>query len=89
MSRLDKVDCYARDDEQKRRWSLAASALIKSRLVLARMSYRDLQHALAGMGYVQHANTIATKLSRGGYSAAFFLMCLHATGTTTIDLPRD
>lgn len=64
----------------------ALTAIIKSRMKLAGMRYEDLSRALKLLGYSQSPSSISSKLSRGGYAAAFLVACLSATGATSIEL---
>ena len=67
---------------------MLASTILRANLQLARMSHSDLQAALATLGVQQSPASIAMKLSRGTFSAAFFLQCLVAMGVEQILIPQ-
>lgn len=50
------------------------------------MRYHDLALALQAMGLAENQNSIATKLSRGTFSFAFFLQCMYALRIDNIEL---
>ena len=60
--------------------------ILKAELKRRGVSYRDLAERLAGIGVHETERNIANKISRGGFSAAFFVQCLDAVGATRVDL---
>lgn len=70
------------DDE----WQETVKALLKAELKRRRVSYGDLQDKLAAMGVKATVATITNKLSRGSFSAVFFVQCLVAIGCQTLRL---
>jgi hypothetical protein len=89
MDNSPEVDRTGRNADLRSQWDRTGSVIIKSSIKKAKMNYRDVERELSKMGYAQNARTIASKLSRGGYSAAFFLRCLRASGATTVELPDE
>jgi hypothetical protein len=73
---------FMRDDE----WSEKAKALLKSELKRRNVAYRDLADKLTAMGIPENERNIANKISRGGFTAAFFLQCLSAIGCQSLRL---
>lgn len=73
---------------EQRGWERLASSLIKANLQLAGMRHSDLHEALATLGIQQSTDSIAMKLSRGKFSATFFLQCLVAMGVEQISIPQ-
>lgn len=71
-----------RDDD----WAEKAKGLLKSELKRRNVSYRELADKLTAMGIPESERNIANKISRGGFTAAFFLQCLSAIGCTVIRL---
>jgi hypothetical protein len=71
-----------RDDE----WADKAKGLLKAELKRRNVSYRDLADKLTAMGADDSVRNIANKISRGGFSAAFFLQCLKAIDCQTLRL---
>lgn len=68
----------------KRDWSEAAKAMIKSELKGRNMTYADLVGALAAVGVKETEANLRNKISRGNFSAAFFLQTLDAIGCTLV-----
>lgn len=72
----------------KRGWERLASSIIKANLQLAGMRHCDLHEALAAIGVEQSTDSIAMKLSRGKFSATFFLQCLAVMGVEQLLIPQ-
>jgi hypothetical protein len=72
----------------KKGWERLASSIIKANLQLAGMRHSDLHEALAKLGVEQSTDSIAMKLSRGKFSAIFFLQCLAAIGVEQLSIPQ-
>lgn len=68
-------------------WAEIASAILRANLKLARMNLIDLSNALKKIGIDETPKNISSKLSRGSFSAAFFLQVLHVIGVETLTLP--
>lgn len=63
-----------------------ARGLLKAELKRRNLTYRDLAERLTAKGMPDGEANIANKLSRGAFSAAYFLQCLEAIGAkVTID----
>jgi hypothetical protein len=50
------------------------------------LGYRDLAEKLTAMGLPETERNIANKVSRGGFTAAFFVQCLDEIGAQEITL---
>lgn len=72
----------------QREWEELAADLLKANLKLAHMSYVDLERELGEMGVVDHHKYISGKLSRGRFSAAYFLQVLACTGVEELQIPK-
>lgn len=70
-------------------WNEQAKGILKAHLARKNMRYHDLAKALNGMGIKENQNSIATKLSRGTFSFAFFLQCMYALRINKIDLDLE
>ncbi len=57
-----------------------AKGLLKAELKRRNMSYADLVEKLSEMDIVETEPNIRNKLSRGTFTAAFFIQCLIAIG---------
>ena len=66
-----------------------AKNLLKAELKRRGMSYRDLAARLAAIGVGETERNLNNKISRGGFSAAFFLQCLSAIGCRTLGLESE
>jgi hypothetical protein len=64
--------------ENIQRWRTEASRVLKARLARCGMSYAELASRLNANGASESYASIANKVSRGTFSFAFFLQCIHA-----------
>jgi hypothetical protein len=69
-------------------WQRRVQGLLKAELKRRNMGYRELAEKLTAMGIPESERNIANKISRGGFTAVFFLQCLEAIGVTEISLRR-
>lgn len=60
--------------------------ILKAELKRRGVSYRELADKLAQTGVHENERNIANKISRGGFSAAFFVQCLDVVGCHTLQL---
>jgi len=67
-------------------WQARVKAMLKAELKRRDVSYRDLAERLTAMGTPESERNLANKISRGGFTAAFFVQCLEAIGCTTLRL---
>jgi len=67
-------------------WNDKAKRLLKSELVKRGVSNSDLANLLAHNGIQETKSSIDSKISRGTFSATFFLQCLAVIGCTKIEL---
>ena len=63
-----------------------AKNILKAELKRRGINYRQLAQKLKERGVPENERNIANKISRGAFTAAFFLECLDAAGVTSIDL---
>jgi len=59
---------------------------VKAELKRADMTYEKLAHRLREMGHNETKVSVANKLSRGSFSAAFFVAVMKAVGRETVNL---
>ncbi len=59
-----------------------AKNLLKAELKRRGVTYGQLVEKLAAIGITETERNLNNKISRGGFSAAFFLQCLHALQVT-------
>lgn len=67
-------------------WAERAKNLLKAELKRKGVGYRDLAEKLSAQGTPETERNIANKISRGGFTAAFFIQCMEAIGADTIRL---
>jgi len=70
----------------QKEWQERAKRLLKAELKRRDVSYRQLSERLADIGVAETDRNIANKISRGGFTAAFFLQCLSAIGCKHLPL---
>lgn len=71
---------------QRKNWRDEVKGLLKAELKRRDLSYSDLANRLAALGVKDNERNIANKISRGTFSAAFFIQCLYAIGVRTFRL---
>lgn len=69
-----------------RDWTAYVKGLLKAELKRRNLSYRDLAEKLGSIGVKETERNLANKISRGGFTAAFFVQCLVAVGATSLRL---
>jgi 3-mercaptopyruvate sulfurtransferase SseA len=67
-------------------WTHQAKGLLKGELKRRNVSYQALSEALKAMGIEESSENIANKISRGKFTAVFFLQCMEAVGAKTLHL---
>ncbi len=67
-------------------WNDKVKRLLKSELVRRGISNSDLAILLENIGVVETKSSIDSKISRGTFSACFFLQCLSVIGCEKIEI---
>ena len=67
-------------------WHDLVKGMLKAEIKRRNMTYDQLAAKLAEIGVRENAQNIRTKISRGGFSAVFFVQCLRAMGCETVRL---
>ena len=67
-------------------WSDKVKRLLKSELVRRGVSNSDLVNMFEQIGIKETKSSIDSKISRGTFSASFFLQCLTVIGCEKIDI---
>lgn len=75
--------------EPDRDWTAYVKGLLKAELKRRNVSYRELAEKLGAIGVHETERNIANKISRGGFTAAFFVQCLIAIGARSLRLEID
>lgn len=71
---------------EKTDWEMKAANLLKAELKRKGVTYSGLVEKLAAIGVDEKEVNIRNKLSRGKFTAAFFLQCLSAIEASEIRL---
>jgi hypothetical protein len=61
-------------------WSEKAKRILRSEMIRQGFTYDQLAQRLGEMGEAETAANLRNKMSRGRFTAAFFLQCLSALG---------
>ena len=67
-------------------WQDRVKGVLKAELKRKGVSYADLAAKLTKMGIPETERNISNKLSRGSFTAVFFVQCLLAIGVHTVRL---
>jgi len=67
-------------------WQDRVKGILKAELKRRNVSYKQLAERLEEMGTHETERNIANKISRGGFSATFFVQCLLAAGCESVRL---
>jgi len=63
-----------------------AKNILKSELKRRGITYAELAEKLTALGAHENERNIANKISRGSFTAAFFMMCMDAIGARDLRL---
>ena len=61
-------------------WQARVKGMLKAELKRRNVTYKDLADRLEAMGVHESERNINNKISRGRFSATFFIQCLIAAG---------
>lgn len=67
-------------------WQARVKGLLKAELKKRNLGYRELSERLETFGVHETERNLANKISRGGFSAVFFVQCLEAIGANALRL---
>ena len=67
-------------------WQALVKGLLKAELKRRDLSYADLAEKLVAIGVRDSERNISNKISRGRFTAVFFVQCMEAIGVKTIHL---
>lgn len=70
--------------EPEQDWAERTKRFLKAELKRHDVTYDELARRLTDMGMPETKASISNKISRGGFSAAFFLVSMKAVGCTTV-----
>ena len=67
-------------------WNDKAKRLLKSELIKRGVSNSELTSRLNGIGIQETKSSIDSKISRGTFSAVFFIQCLSVIGCEKLEI---
>jgi hypothetical protein len=67
-------------------WTHQVKGLLKGELKRRNVSYQALSDALKAAGILETPENIANKISRGKFTAVFFVQCMEAVGCKAVHL---
>lgn len=67
-------------------WNNKVKRILKSELVKRGLSTEDLTVLLNENGCTETKSSVDSKISRGTFSASFFMQCLYVIGCTKIEI---
>lgn len=67
-------------------WTDLTKGILKAEIARRHLTYKDVAAALAMHGISETEANLRNKISRGGFSAVFFVQCLVAIGAHTVRL---
>jgi hypothetical protein len=69
-----------------RDWNAEAKGILKAEIARRHLTYKDLVEKLHAVGVEETEANLRNKVSRGGFSAAFFIQTLVAIGAHSVRL---
>lgn len=63
-----------------------AKNILKAELKRRGITYAQLAEKLKAFGATENERNLANKISRGSFTAAFFMMCMDAIGANSVNL---
>ena len=70
----------------EKEWQDRVKGILKSELKRRNLSYKQLAEKLGEIGVQETELNIKNKISRGGFTAVFFVQCLVAIGAENVNL---
>ncbi len=70
-------------------WHALVKGMLKAEIKRRNLTYEQLVAKLAEIGVAVDPHVLRNKISRGGFSAVFFVQCLKAIGCKSIQLEVD
>ncbi len=69
-----------------RDWTAYTKGLLRAEMARRQITYKGLVEKLGAIGVQETEANLRNKISRGSFTAAFFVQCLAAMGVTTLRL---
>lgn len=83
---LHRITGLAMTTAKSRNWQSKVKGILKGELKRRDLTYADLADRLQAIGIKDSERNISNKISRGTFTAIFFVQCLTAIGCKTIQL---
>jgi Domain of unknown function (DUF6471) len=74
---------------KRKDWQAQVKGILKGELKRRNLSYSDLAEKLAAVGVKDSERNISNKISRGTFTAIWFIQCMEAIGAKTIHLEDE
>jgi len=71
---------------KRKDWQAQVKGILKGELKRKNLSYAGLAEKLAAIGVRDRERNISNKISRGTFTAIWFMQCMEAIGVKTIHL---
>lgn len=72
--------------QSKKFWAKAVLKILKTEIAKRDITYSELKNKLAFLDIEETESNIKNKLSRGTFSAIFFIQCLRAMNIQTLSI---
>lgn len=73
----------------ERDWTAYTKGLLRAEMTRRALTYQDLAAKLAEIGVKETETNLRTKISRGSFTAVFFIECLSAIGVSNLRLAES
>jgi hypothetical protein len=74
---------------KRRDWKTLVKGILKAELARRNLSYAELAEKLGEIGVKDNERNISNKISRGTFTAIFFVQCMEAIGCKTIHVDEQ
>ena len=73
-------------DSKTKEYQDRAKGILKAEIKRRNLNYEGLAEKLAALGVKESSRNLSNKISRGGFTAGFFVQCLEAIGCQSLRL---
>jgi hypothetical protein len=73
-------------DSRTKDYQDKAKGLLRAEIKRRNLNYDQLAEKLAAIGVKESSRNLSNKISRGGFTAGFFIQCLDAIGCQSLRL---
>lgn len=72
-----------------RDWAAHVKGMLRAEMTRRQISYKDLVTKLENIGVKETEANLRNKISRGSFTAVFFVQCLEALGCSNLRLDES